>query len=41
VLQLVICIPLGGVIYLAAEMLFDRARIVPLGRQILSRGRRG
>ncbi len=41
VLQLVICIPLGGVIYLAAEMLIDRARIVPLGRQILSRGRRG
>lgn len=40
-LQLLICIPLGGVLYLAAEMLIDRGRFVPLVRQILSRGRRG
>lgn len=40
-LQLFICIPLGGVLYLAAEMLIDRGRFVPLVRQILSRGQRG
>lgn len=40
-LQLLVCIPLGVVIYLAGELLLDRARFVPLVRQILARRRKG
>lgn len=41
VLQLLICIPLGATVYIAAELLLDRARVVPLLHQIRSRGRKG
>jgi O-antigen/teichoic acid export membrane protein len=40
-LQLALCIPLGAVVYIAGELLLDRARVLPLLRQIRSRGRKG
>lgn len=39
-LQLLICIPLGAVIYVAGELLLDRARFLALLSQIRSRGRK-
>lgn len=41
VVQLVICIPVGIAIYLAAQMVLDRARFVALLRQLIARRRRG
>lgn len=40
VLQLLICIPAGAVVYLAGEALLDRKRLMDLLRQIRSRGRK-
>ncbi|MFN7224053.1 MAG: lipopolysaccharide biosynthesis protein [Paracoccaceae bacterium] len=40
-LQLLICIPVGGVLYLAGELLLDRARFVALVRLILARRKKG
>ena len=40
-LQLLVCIPLGAVIYVAGELLLDRVRFVALLRQIRSRGKAG
>lgn len=39
--QLVICIPAGAAIYLVAILLLDRARFLPLFRQILARRKVG
>lgn len=39
--QLLICIPVGAVLYLAAEALLDRRRLMDLLRQIRSRGKAG
>ena len=40
-LQLLVCIPLGAVIYVAGELLLDRVRFLALLRQIRSRGKAG
>lgn len=40
-LQLVLCVPLGAVVYVAVEFVIDRARLMPLVRQVMSRGRKG
>ena len=37
--QLAICIPVGIVAYVIAELLLDRKRFLPLLRQIIARGR--
>ena len=39
--QLLLCIPAGAVVYLAAEALLDRRRLMDLLRQIRSRGKAG
>lgn len=39
--QLLICMPAGALIYLVGEMLLDRARLLPLVQQVRSRGRKG